>query len=207
MLKEGPNQLRVALDPPNLAAHHAQELLGRVGAVVAQVVVFELAVERFDRVELGRVGGQPVRLDSVAVLVQEVLDLLLAVDGAVVPDQQDPSSDVSQKLLEKTDDAVAVVGSELHLEVEFAGGCDGGDGAHLVPVSLVLQDRGLADGSPRLAHEGNDAEPGLVEEKHYCAEPGRPFFRRGHSSRIHRAISSSSRSLPRVTGFCQDKPS
>ncbi len=78
---------------------------------------------------------------------------------------------------------------------------DARDDRHLVPAVAMPDDRRLAARSPGTQDVGDQEEPRFVAENEVGAQPSGVFFTLGHSSRFQRAITRSSRSTARRSGF------
>jgi hypothetical protein len=85
---------------------------------VCNLVGFEMTPHVFDRVELRRIGWQPLNLDAAPGGGDEVLDEQAAVNGCAVPEEQQPAGNVPLEVFEKFDDLGAFDAPGMNLKVE-----------------------------------------------------------------------------------------
>src|SRR5437660_832159 len=189
--------------------HHLHVGLAPVG----ELLTLQVRPESLDRVQLGRVGGQPPHVQPVPLPGQVLRHQLAPMGGQTVPEQDHLlAPEVPTELADELDQRVLVVGAILGLEVEPGAGAvpavgEGGGHRDPLPVEGMAEDRGLAPGCPGAPDHRRQRGPAFVLEDDPGLLPAGEFFISGHSSRTQRAIASSSRSIARRAGFCQLQPS
>jgi hypothetical protein len=162
-------------------------------------VVFEVAPKILDGIELRSVGGEPLDLEPVAMLPDELSDLPASMNGQAIPDDQQAAWELLQQAAKKVDGLGSFDRTWVEAKVEVPPGypCDRRKG---VPVEVELEDRGTAAGCPGSASVGSLAETALVDEDNGLSSPGSVFFTLGQRARFQCSMLSSSRSSARPTG-------
>ena len=91
-------------------------------AAVTEFDMFEVAPEVLDRVEVGRVAGEPFELEPGGRAGgEEVLDRLAAMCGQAISDDEQLAGDAAKQVLEEAYDASPVEGLRLGQRVDRAG--------------------------------------------------------------------------------------
>ena len=109
---------------------------------------------------------------------QEVSDYPGSVWQPTIPQQNDVSADVPQKMLKELNDlwgANVLLWVKLTIQSKtpaLGGNGQGRDGRHFGPIAGGCQDRRLTSGSPCARYGGNEQEPTLVKE----AQVGSKFY-------------------------------
>jgi hypothetical protein len=123
-----------------------------------------------NRVQLWRVGGQPLDHQPAALAGDERLHGLAAVGGQAIPPQGGllPAEEASQ-LAEHPDQGVGVVAAGLQVEAKLAATAahpiaQGGSHRRALPVERMDQQWRLPTRRPRRAHAGGQAHTRLVKE-------------------------------------------
>lgn len=125
----------------------------------------------------------------------------------VVPDDDhrtpQMAKNVPQELSHVVLENVVIVKAEKQTQTVSARthGDRGNRGDAIVTIPMANRRR-PASRRPRPANRRDQEKAGFVLEYDVGAQPRSVFFTRGHSSRFHRVISASSRSIARRSGFC-----
>lgn len=135
------------------AAQTSQVVVGRVG----QDGAVQVSPERFDGIEFGGVGGEPLDTQPPIVLLQSVLREAAAVGREAIPKEDDSTSPMPSERGEETHevgtaDASRVEGQE---PAQSPGGRRGeheADRRQALPIERLAQARGLPLGRPSGAH-------------------------------------------------------
>src|ERR1035437_4570787 len=157
-------------------------------------------------VELGGIGGELLDLDRSLEGFEILAHECRAMCWQAVPDHEQGFADLTSEGSEELDDLRALDCTRKESEVEAPEG-DSGDDRELMPVEVVLQDRGFTSRGPS-AHPGRPlAQSRLVYEDDDSALFCSVFFRTGQRVCFHRLIAVSSRSSARPEGRWHEKPS
>jgi hypothetical protein len=90
-------------------------------ADMAQLHPFELLPEALARVQLRRIGGEPLQVEALGCPIgQERLNDLTTVNGGTVPDDDHPAWDFTQQVLQEGDHICRVESAILTMEIPFA---------------------------------------------------------------------------------------
>jgi hypothetical protein len=169
--KEAVQQLCSAAEAPEAAAGQPLQLIDRPGRGVQQVALHR-AVAQLLRVQVRRVGWQPLDLVVVRVGGHEGLHRLRAVGVQAVPDDDEGPPDLPAEVAQRDDDLLPMEAAPEVAGVQPGGaverGDQGDDAGDFAPLADPLQDRrpalrgpGGADAGPkrvtRLVQEGNRA--------------------------------------------------
>ena len=150
-----------------------------VGTEVGQLVVFPIAPQIFDRIELGSVGREILEVNLAVLRADEVLDESTPVLAQAVPDDQQFVRQRSLQAREKVDHLRTADRARIQTEVEIPPGHPG-NRRECLPVEAVLQDRCLASRGPRSAAVGLHTQPALVDEDEDAPLPAGFFLIPGH---------------------------
>jgi len=196
--------------PANLGAEEIHQLVLAVWTAVRKAPL-EMIPHSLVGVEFGSVGRKRDQMKT-SRAGEELLDRLASVDVAVVQKDEDVAPNLSEELPEEVSrfGPLDIVFVEMAVEGAVkTPGADGDarDGRYPV-VTVAIPEAGcLADGAPGLSDGGDQQEARLVDEDDVGTQPRGVFFTFGHTSRLHRSISSSSRSRARRSGFWWLQPS
>ncbi len=141
----------------------------------------------------------------------QLSDRSAAVDGGVVPDDDDVATQVTEQVAQELAHAVAVDVAAMESVVEAHAvphGADrqAADDRDPVATVAVPHDRRLSFRRPGPHQRGDQLEAALVREDDVGTQPRGVFFTSGQVSRLHRSMASSSRSSARRSGFWQLQP-
>jgi hypothetical protein len=151
---------------------------------------FDLGPDKLVRIELGGIAWKEMGMDA-AMAAQELLDGVGLVRAAPIPQQNEGTSDVPQKMAEKfqhllPSNIFAGVQSKVESQSLLSGRhTNRGDGRNLGPISSHHQNRRPSPGRPRPRNAGNQKEPRLIQEDQMRPNPLGFFLypaRRGTSS-------------------------
>lgn len=137
---------------------------------------FQLCPDEFVRVQLRRVAGKSLYMQP-PVVAQKLPDRKTSMDGAAVPQQGHGSFQMSQQVLQKTDDLITpnvFVRVQLHVkgQASLPGRyADSRNSRHLGPAPRCGQSRRLAPWCPRLPDARDQQEAAFVEEDQMGAPP------------------------------------
>ena len=159
------------------------------------VQVRGIARQAFQPDALGGAGGQ------------EGLDVLTAMDGCAIPDDQQLAGNGVEQLLQEGDDGNTVERFGLHGQVDFTCGRDGADDRIVVVRQLAAQNRRLAHGRPGAHHPGQQIKGRFIDEQNRALFGYGSFFSSGHVTSTHSSMAASLRWLARTTGRCGLHPS
>lgn len=181
-----------------------------VGAPVRQLG-FGAGPHAFIGIEV-RCVAREIRQAEARMLLEEGPHDRPAVNVAVVPDDDDRSSEMSQEITQERTGVRRAEILAVQLEVEPAPPPCGterqpGDHRDAVVFLPMAQDGSLAARRPGAPHGWNQEEARFVDEDEVGAQPRGVFFTRGHSRAVHSAIAASSRWRARRSGFCGVQPS
>lgn len=180
-----------------------------IGTAIGQLVP-GLVPHSFIRVEFGSIRRKRFEMDSF-IAAQEVSHGFSFVTAAVIPDDNDKTSQMFEQMTQKCS-YLNVVEIGIHQTAEIKAdavslGADRKcrDNRNLLPFLVVTMDWRPAFECPSAADRGDQEESGLVEEDEVSTQDLGVFFIRGHSFCFQRLICSSSRSRARRSGFWQLK--
>lgn len=180
-----------------------------VGTPVRQLG-FRARPDPFVGIELRRVGREIGQAESWVLLEAGSHDRP-AVNGAVVPDDDDGTSQMTQQGAQEVTRVRCPEILAMQLEIEPAAPPrrterEPRDDRHAIMCLPVAQDRRLAARRPGAAHGGDQEEARFVDEDEVGPQPRGVFFTRGHSRAFHWVIAASSRCSARRSGFCGVQP-
>jgi len=190
--------------PADFIGQHVHQFVLRVWTAVGQEAL-EVVPDAFVRVQVGSVRGEGHQMKP-ARAGEEVLHRIAAMDGAVVQQHDQMTTDLTQEMAQERLrlcplDVVLVEVAVQHAMEAPGADRDAGDRGDTVVTVAVAHDRGLADGTPRLAHGGHQQEAGFVDKDDVGRQPFGVFFTAGQTDRFHSAMAASSRSTARRAGF------
>ena len=162
-------------------------------------------------IEFRRVGRKVLDVQA-TMLPLKLLDGVSLVGGGVVQQHDHRAVQVAQQFAQEAADLLLadVVEEKQIIETQSmpprAEG-NAGDDTDLVSPSLAVTMNGcLPLRRPGPHHVGDEQKARFVGKDYVGAQPRSVFFMRGHSFCFQRAISSSSRSRARRSGFCALHP-
>src|ERR687892_394349 len=166
-----------------------------------QLHPFQVVPDSLIRVQLGSVGWQLLQMDALPGRAgQKGFNLLAPVDGAAIPDDQQPHRDVGGQVPQEAGHILAPEGPVLHPGVQPPMVGDAADHREMVPAQRCAEDRGLTPGSVGLDHQGQQVAAGLVYEDDGPAFLPGLFFKAGQRSFFQSWMAASSRWAARRTG-------
>src|SRR5918999_6616119 len=169
---------------------------------ILQLHPLQVVPDPLTRVQLGGISGQLLQMDSLPSRAgQEGFDRLAAVDGAAIPDDQQPHRDVGGQLLQEPCRIYPLEGPVLDPSVQPAMGGDATNYRQMVSAEWYPEYWSLAPGRIGLNYQGQQVATRLVHEDDGPAFVPGLFFRAGQCSSFQRRMASSSRWLARCRGF------
>ena len=186
------------------------ELVDGVGPTVGERCLGQ-APDAFIGVELGGVGRQCDEVQP-GVAAAKLPDRGSAMDGGVVPDDDDVAAEVTEQVTQEVTHALAVdvLAMEAVVEAHAAphrADREPRDHRDAVATVAVPHHGRVPSRRPGLEQRGDQLEAALVREDDVGTQPRGVFFTAGQVSRFQRSIASSSRSSARRSGFWQLQPS
>jgi len=178
LLPERPHQRWAALHGAQSPARVGLQIGHVDGASVGQLVLLEMPPDVFGGVELRGIRWKRFDLHCTAEGFEILTHQRAAVDRRTVPDDHQSLPDLLTQRVQELDDLRSFDRAREESEVEAAEG-NSGDHRQLMPVKVVLKDRGLPFGCPSLHPRGPLAQSRLVDEDDDSALFGGVFFRAG----------------------------
>lgn len=191
-------------------ANGPEQAVDVLGAEVGHLLVLHVLPLPLHRVELGRVGRQPLQ-PKPPMPGRERLGGL-AVRPQAIPDEDHRPSQVAQEVAHEDGHGLGVDGVAPQVQVapqalSHRRDADGPDGRDAAAVVDMLDHRRLAHRSPGAPHRGRQREARLVDED----DPGPPeagvFFILGQSLRSQCSMSAWLRWRALLWGFWGVQPS
>ena len=132
---------------------------------ILQLHPLQVVPDPLIRVQLGSIGGQLLQRDSRPSWAgQEGFARLAAVEGAAIPDEQQPHRDVGGPLLQEPRRIYTPEGPVLDPSVQPAMGGDATDYRQMVPAEGYPEHWSLAPGRIGLDHQGQQVATRFVHE-------------------------------------------
>jgi len=188
----------------DFVAQHVHQLGLRVRPAVGQAAL-EMVPDAFVGVQFRSVRGEGHEVKT-ARASEEFLHRIAAMDGAIVQQHDQMTTDLTQELAQEDGHLfalnVVLVEQAVQRAME-APGADGdtGDRGDSVVAIPMMHDGGLSDRTPRLAHGRDQEEAGFVDKDDVGRQPCGVFFTAGQTDRFQSAIAPSLRSTARRSGF------
>ena len=114
---------------------------------ILQLHPLQVVPDPLIRLQLGSLGGQLLQMDSLPSRAgQEGFGRLAAVDGAAIPDHQQPHRDMGGQLLQEAGRILAWEGTVLHSGVQPAMGGNAANHREMVPAEGCPEHWGFALG-------------------------------------------------------------
>src|SRR5918996_1738767 len=174
---------------------------------ILQLHPLQVVPDPLIRVQLGSIAGQLLQMDSLPSRAgQEGFDRLAAVDGAAIPDDQQPHRDVGGQLLQEPRRIYTPQGPVLDPSMQPAVAGDATDYRQMVSAEGYPEHRSLALGCIGLDHQGQQVATRLVHEDDGPAFVPGLFLSASQRSSFQRRIASSSRCCARWLGFWRLHP-
>jgi len=204
---KGAEEVLFSLDRTGMGSRRGRQSLEVVRRPVGQRIPFEVTPYILDRVEFGRITREEEGMQMPHRL-EERPGLPGTMGLEMIPEEDGGGVQLPQKMTEKFDHGFRVyigIGMETEVEIDtVAGGSytQRSNGGNLfVTAGSLVQDRSDTAGRPTASDQRGHQQTGLVEKNEKSLQAVGFFLMRGHSSRTHRWISASSRSLARRSGF------
>jgi len=206
LFPKGGDEVRSTLHGFEAVTCELADLTDGVAAQVGDLMLLEVGPDRLNRIELRSVGGQSGHGHRSVLIFQPSLDLVAAMRGDTVPDDQQGALDLMLERSDKRNDLLGANGTGKETEVELPER-QAGNGRQLLPVETVLEHRRVSTPAPGARHTRALGQARLVYE-----DDGAPFalgffLSAGQVWRFQRAMSPSLRWVARFSGFWQEKPS
>ncbi len=188
-------------NPGQAGAQRAAKAVEIEGAVIRELSGLHVAPERLDRIQFGRIGGQPLGPEPGAVRREVGPHAAAGVGAEAVPEENDAlPSEVPLERAQERDQRRCGVRPRASLEVQPSAPAvpakrQGGGARQASPVvDHVPQDGGLTARRPGPPDDRLLGEAAFVlEDEPGALAPG-VFFTAGHRTRTHRRMAASSRS-------------
>ena len=164
-------------------------------------MLLPVAPQVFDRVQLGRVGGQVLGLDVALRVAEELLHQSAAMRRQAIPHDEQRTLHVAHQRLEEVDHLGTADGVGIETEVEVVER-DSGRRRELLPVEVELQYGRLPTRRPRAATMWLQAQSAFVDEDDRAPLFLGFFLMVGQVFFFHVRIASSLRSRALPTGLC-----
>ena len=194
------------------AAHSAKgcrclqaEFPGLGGNQIGDFMRLEMPPHIFNRIEFGRIGGQPFELNPSLGIGDEVFDQKAAMNGCAIPKDQDLSGNMPLEIFKKIDYLQTFDAAGMDLKKESPQG-QAANQRKAFPVEGLLQNGRLSAQRPGARPRRPGAQPAFVNKDNGLALPVRLFFNAGQTCCFQRAIALSSRSMARRSGRWQLNP-
>ena len=152
---------------------------------VGDLVRLEMAPHILDRVELGRIRGQPLDHKTASGSSHVVFDQQAAMDRRSIPEGQDFAGNVTLKVLEELDYLRTLDAARMNLEIEPPER-KSTDDRKALPIERLVQDGRLSTRGPSACPGGTSAQAAFVEE-----DEGAPLLPGLFLRRARRLVSSS----------------
>ena len=175
------------------------------GDQVGDLMRLEMPPHVFDRIEFGRIGGQPLDWEAPLGGGHEVFDQKAAMDRRAIPEKKDFSGNLPLEMFQELNDLKTFDAAGMDLKQKPPQG-QPADERKAFPVERLLQNRRLPSRGPGACASWSGAQPAFVNQDNGLALPARLFFNAGQTSRFQRAIAWSSRSMARRSGRWQLNP-
>lgn len=194
MTEAGDKAVRRAAEAANGQPEFPAQFVQVVAAAVLQLAPLEQVPNALIRIELGRVGGQTLKMQPGGrASGEEGLHRLAAVDRRAVPQHEQLAANLAQELTEEGDHRLAPKRGRLDAGEEPAIGRDRADDAEVVMGEGRAEHRCLAHRRPGAGDEGEQIEAGFIYEEDRALLSTGFASRAGHVSCDHAPISASVR--------------
>jgi len=174
---------------------------------VLQFNPFEILPDAFVRIQLWRVAGQPLQIDTLcSTSCQKLLDRLTTMDRCSVPNDQQLAVDMMQHVSQKAHHLCRCVGVILHPHQQSSLGRDRADARQMVVPQRCAQDWCLANRRIGSHQCRQQIETRFIDPNQRSLFVGGFFLSTGQRSSRQRAIAASSRCVARSIGFWTLQP-
>jgi len=194
------------------AAHPTQgcrcfeaEFPGLGGNQIGDFMRLEMPPHIFNGIEFGRIGRQPLDLNASLGGGDKVFDQKAAMNGSAIPKNQNFSGNMPLEMFKEFDHLQTFDAAGMDLKKESPQGQTTNQ-RKAFPVEGLLQNGRLSARRPGARPRRTGAQPAFVNKDNDSTLPPRLFFNAGQTSRFHRAIALSSRSMARRSGRWQLNP-
>lgn len=155
-------------------------------------------------IELWRVRRQAFQVNPLgATLCQVIFDLLTAMNGSSVPDDQQVACNLTGEQLQKANDIGAFVGTILGLHEDPPLWGNAAHGREVITGQFDTQGRRFPDRRIGVDGHRQKIKRRLINKDYRPLFLFGLFFSAGHRSFFHAAIASSSRCVAFWMGFCR----
>ena len=190
-----------------MGSRHGRESLQVVRRPVGEWIPFQVPPYILHRIEFGGITWEIEGMQ-----VPHGLEKRPGLPGTMglemIPEENSGGLQLPPKMPKKFDHGFRLdigIGMETEVEIDPVAGrsyAQRSNGGNLfVTAGSLVQDRGHTAGRPTASDQRGHQQTGLVEKNEKSLQTAGFFLMRGHSSRTHRWISASSRSLARRSGF------
>ena len=176
-----------------------------LGTEVGQFMLLEMPPDVLGGIEFGGIGWQGLQVNALVQCADEVTHCPTAVNTGAIPDNQQSSGQMPQQMAQELDDLGALNRAVKELEVEVGGG-QPRHNRELLPIEVILQDRGTTTRGPSAHSVRLLAQAALIDEDNQAVFAERFFLMSGQRCRFQRRIACSLRSSARPTGRWQLQP-
>ena len=146
--------------------------------MVGQWVLLQITPNLFHGIEFGGVGREVFQIET-EMPVKERFDFSGQVGARAIPDHQDVSWQLAEQLKQKVQGSICVdvlVRVQAEVEVKSVATRRHGQRAHtrdlLTGPAALIEDGGLAAGSPGATDQRGHEKAGFVEENQMRLQPG-----------------------------------
>jgi len=145
------------------------------GDQVGDLMRLEMPPHVFDRIEFGRIGGQPLDLEAPLGGGNEVFDQKAAMDRRAIPENQDFSGNLLLEMFQELNDLKTFDAAGVDLKQKPPQG-QSADERKAFPVERLLQNRRLPSRGPGACARWSGAQPAFVNQDKGLALPARLFL-------------------------------
>jgi len=204
--------MRLALDGARVTATDDRQFVDVRAREIREWLRLEVAPHVLDGIQFGRVRGEMEVTGADP--SKEIADVRGAVRIGSVPHEHHPGTQMPIELFGERKDGVGIevlLDEQLKIQTDspaVRADAQGGDHRDLPTMTAdVPEHRGPSSGTPCAPHDGQEEQPGFVDEDQPRVQAVGFFLMRGQSCLIQRRIPSASRSHARRTGRCGVQPS
>jgi hypothetical protein len=205
LLPEGFDQGSAATHAPEGVACVPAQLGEGLRAEVGQLMLFAVAPDVLNRIELGSVGGQELDVDRPLLCGDIIPDQTAAMGREPVSDDRQFARKMPAQMAQETHHLRCLDGTGKELEIEVPNR-DPGDGREAFPVERILQHRSLPTRGPSPYPVRALTQAALIHEHYGAALLTGFFFIAGHRTCFQRWIAGSFLWVARPVGRWQLHP-
>jgi hypothetical protein len=197
-------KIRGGSQSADFVGQHVHQLGLRIRPAVGQEAL-EMVPDAFVGVQFRSVRREGHQMKT-SRASEEFLHRIAAMDGAVVQQHDQVTTDLTQEMAQEDGHLLALNVVLVKLAVQRAmeapgADSDPGDSGDSVVAIPMMHDGGLSDRTPRFAHGRDQEEPGFVDKQDVGRQPCGVFFTAGQTDRFQSAMAASLRSTARRSGF------